>query len=181
LPDDKAIWKLNECYIIINEYYSSCPAFYPKLGAVKSLILRSKWVLVIESALIDCMEKVASPETFIDPQLLEQLEEERSIIVHCKIFSGGDFLRIWKTTYLTQQNGSERASLLFALQISIAPQWCFIERADGWSYFTLIFETLPKYVRSFALQEVIPEPGGFYSALIQRNKTDVYEATLMYD
>lgn len=124
------------------------------------------------------MEKVASPETFIEPQLLQETEEERGIIVHCKILSNGDFLRIWKSTYLIELNGSARASLQFALDISVAPEWCFIERADGYSYFTLIFQTLPKPVSSFVLQEVIPEPGGFTSATIQRNQTDVYQAIL---
>jgi hypothetical protein len=127
------------------------------------------------------MEKVASPETYIAPELLQQTEEERGIIVHCKILSNGDFLRIWKTTYLIPSHGSERAALLFALDVSVAPEWCFIERADGWSYFTLIFETLPKHVSSFTLQEVISEPGGFYTGPIQRNQTDVYQATLFYD
>lgn len=124
------------------------------------------------------MEKIASPETYIEPQLLQQTEEERGIIVHCKILSHGDFLRVWKTTFLIEQNGTSRAALMFALDVTVAPEWCFIERADGWSYFTLIFETLPKHVSAFILQEVIPEPGGFVSTPIQRNQTDVYQAIL---
>lgn len=115
---------------------------------------------------------------YIEPQLLQQTEEERGIIVHCKILSHGDFLRVWKTTFLIDQNGTSRAALMFALDVTVAPEWCYIEREDGWSYFTLIFETLPKHVSSFVLQEVIPEPGGFISATIQRNQTDVYQAIL---
>jgi hypothetical protein len=130
------------------------------------------------SAPKNSMEKVASPATFIEPSLLQQIEEERCIIVHCKILSYGGFVRVWKSTFLIEQNGTSRANLLFALDICVAPEWCYLEKEDGFSYFTLIFETLPKRVSAFVLQEVIPEPGGFISPLIQRNQTDVYQTIL---
>ncbi|RYF84206.1 MAG: hypothetical protein EOO03_15045 [Chitinophagaceae bacterium] len=119
------------------------------------------------------------PETLvsIDPALLANCEEKRYVIVHCRNFTGGGAIRIWESTYLQDANG-HRAKLLFAIGISTYPHWCFIEKANGYSYFTLIFESLPAVRAPFRLIEDIPEPGGFYSASTARNQSDVYHIEL---
>lgn len=116
----------------------------------------------------------------IDPALLADCEEKRYIIVHCRNFTGGGAVRIWKSTYLRDANGA-KAKMLFALGITEYPHWCFIERANGYSYFTLIFESLPAVKAPFQLIEDIPEAGGFYSASTARNNADVYHIELFCD
>lgn len=113
----------------------------------------------------------------IEFELLKDYKEKRYTIVHCRNKSGGGALRIWKTTHL-QDVHHGKAQLLFALGISLFPHWSFIEKADGYSYFTLIFEALPSRKAPFILVEDIPEPGGFFSARMDRNKTEIYHAEL---
>ncbi len=123
------------------------------------------------------METSQQEKTTISHQVKEatKTEEERQTIVHCRyksFFSTG--LRIWKSTYLVEDAG-RKAQLLNAFDISLMPDWYFCQAKGGFCHFTLVFEGLSNECNSFYLREIIPEPGGFYSDKIGRNKTDVYE------
>jgi hypothetical protein len=119
------------------------------------------------------------PEISIDQKILidarRQSLVERQVIVHCS-FHPGDWdtkMRIWKSTFLRDQESSHKSKLLQAFNISLFPEWKFIEGGKA-SVFTLVFSALPKRCKSFDVFEDIPEQGGFYSDPISRNKTDVY-------
>ncbi len=120
------------------------------------------------------IETIEQPEVKNSVQVLTN--EERQTVVHCTIksYEDGFAYRIWPTTYLVEQGTNKRATLLYAFNISFAPQWTMSERAG----FTLIFEGLSKGCTAFDLKEIIPEAGGFNALNILRNKTDVYSVTL---
>lgn len=104
-----------------------------------------------------------------------QPEEQRVTIVHCfQKCDGIVFYRIWKSTFLVEDNGS-KAKLLHAFNVSYFPEWTVCDNHNGYIAFTLIFEALSKDCSSFRLEEQIPEPGGFYTNIIPRNKTDIYK------
>ena len=124
--------------------------------------------------------KIAKPRIDIDAEILEsiQAETERCTIVHCHLISDGPrFLRIWPETFLIEDTGKRR-KLIKAFNISRMPQWTYHEVKNGRIYFSLVFEGLGKGCNNFYLLEDIPEPNGFYSAVILRNKTDVYETAV---
>lgn len=118
----------------------------------------------------------------IDEEILTylQMEEQRTTIVHCRIYTPFPTLaRIWNTTYLLEDNGN-KASLIKAFNISVAPDWTWFETEQGFFHFTLLFEGLSKQCKLFQVVEDIAEPGGFFSDRIRRNASDVYEAELSY-
>jgi hypothetical protein len=123
------------------------------------------------------METIEKKTVEIDPALLREYEEKKYTIIHCRVRSGGGPVRIWKSTRLEDSSGGQ-AALLFPIGLSLYPNWSFIERPDGYSYFTLIFESLPKKKVPFLLVEDIPEPGGFYSPLLERKDSEVYHTEL---
>jgi hypothetical protein len=105
--------------------------------------------------------------------------EDAFIYVHCHVPDQWKdmLIRIWRTTYLIDPQGTARASLLHAINISYAPQWTMVPRRGNYT-FLLIFEMLPKSCAAFDLVEEIPQPGGFHIPGIARNQTDVYHITL---
>lgn len=122
----------------------------------------------------------SKPVVKIDEEIRQflQTEEQRTTIVHCRIFSPFPTLaRIWQSTYLVEENGA-KVPLVKAFNISIAPDWTWFITEDGFVCFTLLFEGLSRACSLFYLLEDINEPGGFYSGKIERNKTDVYVAEL---
>lgn len=123
------------------------------------------------------METIEKTSIEIDEALLAACEEKKHTIVHCKVQSYGGPVRVWKTTRLEDIRGG-RAALLFALGVSVYPNWSYIERADGYSYFTLIFEALPAEKAPFILLEDIPEPSGFFSPQLLRQNSEVYNTEL---
>jgi hypothetical protein len=101
----------------------------------------------------------------------ELIQEERSTIVHCRIFTDQlMFIRIWPTTFLIQDDGT-RKSLLQAYNIASFPEWKPIFKDH---VFTLVFEGLDKSCDTFDLLEDITESGAFHAPDIKRNKEDVY-------
>ncbi|MFC4262673.1 hypothetical protein ACFOWM_07285 [Ferruginibacter yonginensis] len=123
-------------------------------------------------------------ETEYDVQISEatklllqaQVQEERQVIIHGSFKAADEdtCIRIWKTTYLIpQETPQQKSSLLLVDNITLHPQWTYVY-CNETIYFTLIFEGLPKNCKAFDFVELIPEPGGFYIANIQRNATDVY-------
>lgn len=125
---------------------------------------------------------INKPKVKIDEEILQflQTEEQRTTIVHCRIYSPFPTLaRIWQSTYLIEEEG-RWVPLLKAFNISMAPGWTWFISEDGFVNFTLLFEGLSKGCTVFQLIEDINEPGGFYSGKIARNKTDVYAIELAF-
>ena len=125
---------------------------------------------------------ISKPVVKIDEEIRQflQIEEQRTTIVHCRIFSPYPTLaRIWQSTYLVEENG-EKVPLIKAFNISMAPNWTWFITEDGFVCFTLLFEGLSRSCSLFYLFEDINEPGGFYSGKIERNKTDVYVVELSF-
>lgn len=124
----------------------------------------------------------SKPQLKIDEEILSylQTEEQRTTIVHCRIYTSLPTLaRIWNTTYLLEENGN-KVALIKAFNISIAPDWTWFDAEKGFLHFTLLFEGLSKGCSLFQVVEEISEPGGFFSDRIQRNTTDVYDVVLSF-
>lgn len=116
----------------------------------------------------------------IKESLQTKFEEEKQVVVHCcfpaSIFTG-NLIRIWDTTYLIDEKLGHKSSLIHHENISLFPYWTEVPpMKDFW--FTLIFSGLPKDCKSFNLQEIIPEEGGFLVRNISRNGSDVYRVQL---
>ncbi len=107
----------------------------------------------------------------IDPSMLD----DSYVYVHCHFNNSSDdmLIRIWRTTFLIDQQTNTRSQLLHAENISYAPQWTIIPRKGDFT-FLLIFGGLPKSCLQFDLVEEIAQPGGFHIQHITRNETDVY-------
>lgn len=112
--------------------------------------------------------------------LQPKIEEEKQVIVHCcfpATYFDGSLIRIWQSTYLIDDTLAHRSSLIHHENISLFPYWTEVPAfKDFW--FTLIFSGLPKECKTFDLQEIIPEEGGFLVKNIKRNGTDVYRVKL---
>lgn len=123
------------------------------------------------------MSTLVAPKKKVKVSVKPMVFEEKQVIVHCAIpCERGMGMRIWKTTYLVTEDGTE-IQLMFWDGISLAPQWTMVLH-DGFFRFTLIFKSLPANCKVFSLMEKIPEPGGFSVKNISRNKTDVYKVNL---
>lgn len=124
---------------------------------------------------------ISRPKIEVDAAIQEiiRYEHERMTIVHCKVYTPEPTgIRIWPTTFLVQEDGT-RSKLLHAFNISFYPHWTLHSVYDQEICFTLVFEGLKSSCNQFFLLEDIPEPGGFYSAAVARNDTDVYEVDLL--
>ncbi len=127
--------------------------------------------------------EIARPQVEIDDAIREllQVQPEKCTIVHCKFaIDSGSMYRIWPHTFLIEDSGSRRG-LIKAFNISLMPNWTLYFDATGVVRFTLIFEGLSCNCSNFTLLEDIPESGGFYSEVIARNSSDVYEVTVQSD
>jgi hypothetical protein len=119
------------------------------------------------------------PAIEIDKKILKeakrQFQFERQVIVHCSFLPGkyGTTMRIWRSTFLRDQESPHKSKLLNAFNITFFPEWKDIPGGKA-AKFILIFSALPRRCKSFDLFEDIPELGGFYSKPLSRNKTDVY-------
>ncbi|KIA88464.1 hypothetical protein [Kaistella jeonii] len=128
------------------------------------------------------MATITKPEIIQEvlQSLQPKVEEEKQVIVHCcfpATFFEGSLIRIWKSTYLIDDSLDHKSSLIHHENISLFPYWTEVPPfKDFW--FTLIFSGLPKECKTFDLQEVIPEEGGFLVKNIKRNGTDVYRVKL---
>lgn len=128
---------------------------------------------------INVAETINKP--IIEKEILESLqtkvEEEKQVIVHCCFPASpvlGNLIRIWRSTYLFDNNSDHKSTLIHAENISIYPNWTAVPfMKDFW--FTLVFSGLPKDCKSFDFQEVIPEEGGFFVQSIKRNSSDIYK------
>jgi hypothetical protein len=119
----------------------------------------------------------------IDFQVLAAIEaevlEDSYVYVHCYLDNDAKdmLIRIWKTTFLVDQNSGTRAKLVHAENVSFAPMWTMVP--DGVTYnFLLIFSSLPKSCTQFDLIEEVPTSGGFRIHDIHRNMNDVYHINI---
>lgn len=118
-----------------------------------------------------------SSATQIKPQFAPEISfdvsadvlEERTTIVHCTLLEDS-FIRIWPTTFLVQDDGA-RKPMIQAFNIVAYPNWKLVPAGHR---FTLVFEGLDRSCAVFEMVEDIPEPGGFRSGPLQRNRSDVY-------
>lgn len=112
--------------------------------------------------------------------LQNKIEEERQVIVHCCYPAQptfGNLIRIWKSTFLLDNQSGHQSRLLHTENITLFPDWTLVTPyQDFW--FTLIFSRLPKGCNSFDLKEIIPEEDGFFVQGIKRNSTDVYRVKI---
>jgi len=108
---------------------------------------------------------------------LTEAEEKGIVIVHCS-FAGEGAIRIWKSTFLVDRLSNCKSKLLHTENISMAPQWTLIDSSKTYN-FTLYFEGLKKSCKVFDLQEIIPQPGGFFIPAIIRNQEDVYRVQIV--
>ena len=114
-------------------------------------------------------------EKVVELPLLEA-EEKGIVIVHCS-FVGEGAIRIWRSTFLVDRVNNHKSKLLHVENISMAPQWTLIDSVKEFN-FTLYFEGLKKSCKVFDLQEIIPQPGGFFIPSIIRNQADVYRVQI---
>jgi hypothetical protein len=119
--------------------------------------------------------RIFSPEI----QIATDADEKGYVYVHVSFPPPQDemWIRIWRTTYLTDRNSPHESRLVHAENISYAPQWTSIPAGSHHS-FLLIFEGLPKSCSVFDLIERIDQPGGFAVSGIVRNEADVYRVSL---
>lgn len=128
------------------------------------------------------MATITKPQ--ISPELLAALrpkiEIEKQVIVHCcfpRTPIADMLIRIWPSTFLTDESLMHKSTLIHHENISLFPFWTEVPpMKDYW--FTLIFSGLPKECETFDLKEEIPEEGGFWIKNIERNSTDVYKVKI---
>ena len=149
----------------------------------KKIILLDPTTSIMEDSII-AKPKKSNPKIKVDEQIIEeaknQNEVEKQVVVHCFFKSHilNTSIRIWKSTYLRDQDSTHKSKLLSAHNITIYPEW-MPTQGGSTIKFTLVFSALPKNCKSFDLFEDIPEEGGFYSEVISRNKSDVYSVEIL--
>ncbi len=123
---------------------------------------------------------IKNPSVAIDTDLLNQLhsltQEEGQVIIHCCSKAeayAAMRARVQKTTFLFDLNSDHQSELIYANNISIAPEWSVIPKGKQRAY-SLIFSGLPKSCSSFDLLELNEPCRAFFAKSIQRNKEDVY-------
>ena len=100
------------------------------------------------------------------------------VVVHVRVPPyTAELIRIWQSTFLLDRASRHASALVSCEHVSLYPHWTALDYTKP-HVFTLVFEPLPKSVRSFDLAEVIPEPNGFRIDGIARRPGDVYEVEL---
>jgi len=123
---------------------------------------------------------IKNPSAIIDPDLLNQLhkltQEEGQVIIHCcsTASTQSDLqVRIQKTTFLFDLDSDHQSELIYADNITIAPEWSIVPKGKQCAY-SLIFSGLPKSCSRFDLLELNEPCRAFFTKGIQRNREDVY-------
>ncbi|RYY67017.1 MAG: hypothetical protein EOO13_15065 [Chitinophagaceae bacterium] len=117
-------------------------------------------------------------EAAIKDAIKSSVDSEQQVIVHGNYTAGelGDGIRIWKTTFLCDQQSTHKSKLIYIEGVSGYPVWTILAPGEKIA-FVLVFSGLPKACRQFDLREIIPQPDGFEIKNIRRNKTDVYHVS----
>ena len=128
-------------------------------------------------------KEITKTKVEIEPELLTETQEEDQVIVHCSFYNDpsvyiGDVgVRVWKETYIIDEQSKAMNQMIKAFGIVYQPQWHFIKPGDT-KKFTMVFNALPKSCVSFTLAEIIPQAGAFVVKGIRRNHTDIYSVKL---
>lgn len=125
-------------------------------------------------------EKETSTLTKPEDAIESLIQPLKPVVVHIQVRPWcTDMIRIWPSTFLLDCNSNHTNALIGFKNITSYPTWTRIDYTQPYD-FTLVFEGLPKSVRSFDLAEIIPEKNGFRIQGIRRNQVDVYNEEL-YD
>ena len=125
---------------------------------------------------------IEKPKTEIHPDILRKLkvqtEEAGQVIIHflylVSIFSYGNKIRIWPSTFLYDLDSSHKSEMVHVENICLYPKWLELKPGQH-HYFTLIFTGLPKACTRFDFIEHCDGAGGAFEIRnIKRNQSDVY-------
>lgn len=129
-----------------------------------------------------CPSIITKPKVEINPDLLKKLkvqaEEAGQVILHflfqVPIFSYGNKIRIWPSTYLYDLDSTHKSEMVHIENICLYPNWLELKPGDH-RFFTLIFSGLPKSCTRFDFIEHCTEGSGAFEVKnISRNESDVY-------
>lgn len=119
----------------------------------------------------------------VSSELQNMTAEEGQVIIHCSFYNdpskyaGEVGLRVWKETFLIDEQSGHLNQMVRAFGIVYEPKWFFVKNGKT-KKFTLLFDALPKSCKTFTLAEIIPQSGAFIVKNIPRNETDVYKVNL---
>lgn len=125
---------------------------------------------------------IEKPKTEIAEEVLSMLatqtDEQGQVILHflyqVNIFSIGNKIRIWPTTFLYDLHSDHKSELVHVENICLYPTWQDLKPGKNY-FFTLIFSGLPKSCNLFDFVEHCDgSPGAFEVRNIKRNTSDVY-------
>ena len=129
-----------------------------------------------------------SVETFgkisLSSKLMSEIEvaadEAKRVIIRCHVEAKEEelLIRIWKSTFLLDDNSDYVSNLLHAENITLYPIWTKVELGKT-HQFILIFDALPKDCGKFHFVEDIPQGGGFVCMDILRNSYDIYDLDMV--
>ena len=101
------------------------------------------------------------------------------VVVHVTVPPySAELIRIWQSTFLLDRDSTHTSRLIGFERVALYPHWTIIDYTQP-HIFKLVFEGMPKQVRSFDLAEIIPEPNGFRIEAIARRPSDIYEVELV--
>ncbi|WP_235297080.1 hypothetical protein [Portibacter marinus] len=131
------------------------------------------------------IEIIEKPKVEISPDILKEIRtkihEKGQVIFHCLYHNRYFFetaIRIWPSTYLYDHHSDHKSEMVHAEKIVYAPEWQMVAPMSS-SYFTLIFEGLPKSCSVFDfIEQTGSESGAFIFKNIKRNNADVYYARI---
>jgi len=125
----------------------------------------------------DANQQLIKNKAIIDPALLTKEEAENKIIIHfCfdnrKLSTAT--IRIYRSTFLIDNQSGVRARLMHAENLTLAPTWTYVKPGNSW-HGVLIFETLPANCTSFDfIEEIGNDKNPFLKRKIIRDKSDIY-------
>ncbi|MEY3530127.1 MAG: hypothetical protein B9S29_03115 [Opitutia bacterium Tous-C2FEB] len=128
------------------------------------------------------MSPAAETTTTVRPETAEEtsVQPREPVVVHVRVPAyTTEMVRVWQSTFLLDRDSNHTSRLVSFEKISLYPHWTKIDYTRPY-VFTLVFEGLPKSVRSFDLAEIIPDPNGFRIEAIARRPGDVYEVDVAF-
>jgi hypothetical protein len=128
------------------------------------------------------MSPAAETTTTVRPETAEatSVQPLEPVVVHVRVPAyTAEMVRVWQSTFLLDRDSNHTSRLLSFEKISLYPHWTRLDYTKPY-VFTLVFEGLPKAVRSFDLAEIIPDPNGFRIEAIARRPGDVYEVDVAF-
>lgn len=124
---------------------------------------------------------VGQPQSLVLPEIATEtvVAPLAPVVVHVTVPPySAELIRVWQSTFLLDRDSRHTSRLIGFERVALYPHWTVIDYTQP-HVFTLIFEGMPKQVRSFDLAEIIPEPHGFRVEAIARRADDIYEVELV--